>query len=52
MKAAGRCGRLGSLAALKYAVVGLYLLVFLILVGVFILAGKGLACILYGAAVP
>uniref|UniRef100_A0A8C3JA24 Scavenger receptor class A member 5 n=1 Tax=Calidris pygmaea TaxID=425635 RepID=A0A8C3JA24_9CHAR len=38
MKAAGRCGRLGSLAALKYAVVGLYLLVFLILVGVFILA--------------
>lgn len=40
MKAAGRCGRLGSLAALKYAVLGLYLLVFLILVGVFILAGK------------
>ncbi|KAM9383117.1 scavenger receptor class A member 5 isoform 2-T2 [Phaethornis superciliosus] len=38
MKGAGRCGRLGSLAALKYAVVGLYLLVFLILVGVFILA--------------
>ncbi|XP_059583931.1 scavenger receptor class A member 5 isoform X1 [Alligator mississippiensis] len=38
MKAAQRCGRLGSLAALKYAVVGLYLLVFLILVGVFILA--------------
>ncbi|KAM6280949.1 scavenger receptor class A member 5 [Porphyrio hochstetteri] len=38
MKAAGRCGRLGSLAALKYAVLGLYLLVFLILVGVFILA--------------
>ncbi|XP_051471807.1 scavenger receptor class A member 5 isoform X1 [Apus apus] len=38
MKTAGRCGRLGSLAALKYAVVGLYLLVFLILVGVFILA--------------
>ncbi|NXQ87663.1 SCAR5 protein, partial [Nyctibius grandis] len=38
MKAAGRCSRLGSLAALKYAVVGLYLLVFLILVGVFILA--------------
>ncbi|NWT47917.1 SCAR5 protein, partial [Chroicocephalus maculipennis] len=29
LKAAGRCGRLGSLAALKYAVVGLYLLVFL-----------------------
>lgn len=43
MKAAGRCGRLGSLAALKYAVLGLYLLVFLILVGVFILAGKGAA---------
>lgn len=41
MKAAGRCSRLGSLAALKYAVVGLYLLVFLILVRVFILAGKG-----------
>ncbi|NXU51400.1 SCAR5 protein, partial [Turnix velox] len=38
IKAAGRCGWLGSLAALKYAVVGLYLLVFLILVGVFILA--------------
>ncbi|XP_069461737.1 scavenger receptor class A member 5 [Ambystoma mexicanum] len=35
---ASRCGQLGSLAALKYAVVGLYLLVFLILVGVFILA--------------
>ncbi|KAM4041861.1 scavenger receptor class A member 5 [Anomaloglossus baeobatrachus] len=32
------CGQLGSMAALKYAVVGLYLLVFLILVGVFILA--------------
>ncbi|NXA54020.1 SCAR5 protein, partial [Nothocercus julius] len=38
MTAAGRCSRLGSLAALKYAVLGLYLLVFLILVGVFILA--------------
>ncbi|XP_053878742.1 scavenger receptor class A member 5 [Malaclemys terrapin pileata] len=37
-RGAGRCGRLGSIAALKYAVVGLYLLVFLILVGVFILA--------------
>ncbi|XP_038607304.1 scavenger receptor class A member 5 isoform X1 [Tachyglossus aculeatus] len=34
----GRCGQMGSLAALKFAVVGLYLLVFLILVGVFILA--------------
>ncbi|XP_063298044.1 scavenger receptor class A member 5 isoform X1 [Pelobates fuscus] len=33
-----RCGQVGSIAALKYAVVGLYLLVFLILVGVFILA--------------
>ncbi|XP_030054533.1 scavenger receptor class A member 5 isoform X2 [Microcaecilia unicolor] len=37
-RAAGRCGQLGSIAALKYAVVGLYLLVFLILVGVFMLA--------------
>ncbi|XP_060106551.1 scavenger receptor class A member 5 isoform X2 [Heteronotia binoei] len=37
-KPSGHCGHLGSLAALKYAVVGLYLLVFLILVGVFILA--------------
>ncbi|XP_074847614.1 scavenger receptor class A member 5 isoform X2 [Carettochelys insculpta] len=37
-RAPGCCGRLGSIAALKYAVVGLYLLVFLILVGVFILA--------------
>lgn len=37
-RALGRCGRLGSIAALRYAVVGLYLLVFLILVGVFILA--------------
>ncbi|XP_062979817.1 scavenger receptor class A member 5 [Elgaria multicarinata webbii] len=37
-KSPGPCGHLGSLAALKYAVVGLYLLVFLILVGVFILA--------------
>uniref|UniRef100_A0A8D0C3X9 Scavenger receptor class A member 5 n=1 Tax=Salvator merianae TaxID=96440 RepID=A0A8D0C3X9_SALMN len=32
------CGPLGSLAALRYAVLGLYLLVFLILVGVSILA--------------
>ncbi|NXH11162.1 SCAR5 protein, partial [Bucco capensis] len=38
MKAAGRCACLGSLAALKSAVLGLYLLVFLILVGIFILA--------------
>ncbi|XP_066468085.1 scavenger receptor class A member 5 [Tiliqua scincoides] len=37
-KAPGPCGHLGTLAALKYAVVGLYLLVFLILVGIFILA--------------
>nr|XP_033795528.1 scavenger receptor class A member 5 [Geotrypetes seraphini] len=37
-RAAGRCGQLSSIAALKYAVVGLYLLVFLILIGVFILA--------------
>lgn len=52
MKTAGCCSRLGSLAALKYAVVGLYLLVFLILVGVFILAGKGWAgSSLCGAAV-
>nr|XP_003228841.3 PREDICTED: scavenger receptor class A member 5 [Anolis carolinensis] len=39
-KLSGTCSQLGSVAALKYAVVGLYLLVFLILVGVFILAGK------------
>lgn len=39
-KSPGLCGHPGSVAALKYAVVGLYLLVFLILVGVFILAGK------------
>ncbi|XP_043842304.1 scavenger receptor class A member 5 isoform X1 [Dromiciops gliroides] len=32
------CAQLGSLSMLKYAVVGLYLLVFLILVGIFILA--------------
>ncbi|XP_070803129.1 scavenger receptor class A member 5 [Pituophis catenifer annectens] len=37
-KASGPCGHLGSLTALKYAVVGLYLLVFLIFVGLFILA--------------
>ncbi|NWY68696.1 SCAR5 protein, partial [Erithacus rubecula] len=37
MKPSGCCGRLGSVAALKYSVVGLYLLVFLILVGIFIL---------------
>lgn len=34
----GCCGQLGSLSALKYAVLGLYLLVFLLLVGIFILA--------------
>ncbi|XP_054034257.1 scavenger receptor class A member 5 [Dryobates pubescens] len=37
MKTAGCCGRMDSLAALKYAVAGVYLLVFLVLVGVFIL---------------
>lgn len=36
----GCCTQLGSLSALKHAVLGLYLLVFLILVGIFILAGK------------
>lgn len=34
----GCCGQLGSLSALKHAVLGLYLLVFLLLVGIFILA--------------
>uniref|UniRef100_A0A7N5KLX5 Scavenger receptor class A member 5 n=1 Tax=Ailuropoda melanoleuca TaxID=9646 RepID=A0A7N5KLX5_AILME len=34
----GCCTQLGSLSALKHAVLGLYLLVFLILVGIFILA--------------
>ncbi|NXB49348.1 SCAR5 protein, partial [Leucopsar rothschildi] len=38
MKSWGCCGRMGSVAALKYSVVGLYLLVLLILVGIFILA--------------
>ncbi|NXO97906.1 SCAR5 protein, partial [Certhia brachydactyla] len=38
MKPPGCCGRMGSVAALKYSVVGLYLLVLLILVGIFILA--------------
>lgn len=37
-QASGCCTQLGSLSALKHAVLGLYLLVFLILVGVFILA--------------
>ncbi|KAM4837055.1 scavenger receptor class A member 5 isoform 1-T2 [Thomomys bottae] len=37
-RAGGCCTQLGSLSALKHAVLGLYLLVFLILVGVFILA--------------
>ncbi|NXE99862.1 SCAR5 protein, partial [Menura novaehollandiae] len=37
-RASGCCGRMGSVAALKYSVVGLYLLVLLILVGIFILA--------------
>lgn len=40
MKISGCCGRTGSVAALKYSVMGLYLLVLLILVGVFILAGE------------
>jgi hypothetical protein len=39
-RAGGCCTQLGSLSALKHAVLGLYLLVFLILVGIFILAGK------------
>ncbi|NXJ17032.1 SCAR5 protein, partial [Dicrurus megarhynchus] len=38
VKAPGCHGRMGSVAALKYSVVGLYLLVLLILVGIFILA--------------
>ncbi|XP_042553793.1 scavenger receptor class A member 5 [Dipodomys spectabilis] len=37
-RAGSCCAQLGSLSALKHAVLGLYLLVFLILVGVFILA--------------
>ncbi|XP_053767701.1 scavenger receptor class A member 5 [Desmodus rotundus] len=37
-RAGGCCTQLGSLSALKHAVLGLYLLVFLILVGMFILA--------------
>ncbi|NWI95968.1 SCAR5 protein, partial [Pitta sordida] len=32
------CGRMGSLTSLRYSVLGLYLLVFLLLVGIFILA--------------
>ncbi|NWI56495.1 SCAR5 protein, partial [Calyptomena viridis] len=38
MKSMGCCGRMGSVTALKYSVLGLYLLVFLILIGIFILA--------------
>ncbi|NXM94288.1 SCAR5 protein, partial [Sylvia borin] len=38
MRPSGCCCRMGSVAALKYSVVGLYLLVLLILVGIFILA--------------
>ncbi|NWT22242.1 SCAR5 protein, partial [Cardinalis cardinalis] len=38
MRPWGCRGRMGSVAALKYSVVGLYLLVLLILVGIFILA--------------
>ncbi|KAK7820711.1 hypothetical protein U0070_026255, partial [Myodes glareolus] len=41
-KVGGCCTQLGSLSALKHAVLGLYLLVFLILVGIFILAGWSL----------
>ncbi|NXI13415.1 SCAR5 protein, partial [Irena cyanogastra] len=40
MRAPGCCGRMGSVAALKYSVVGLYLLVLLILVGIFVLAAS------------
>ncbi|NWT99970.1 SCAR5 protein, partial [Urocynchramus pylzowi] len=40
MRPSGCRGRMGSLAALKYSVGGLYLLVLLILVGIFILAGS------------
>ncbi|XP_077637949.1 scavenger receptor class A member 5 [Lonchura striata] len=36
----GCCGRMGSVAALRYSVVGLYLLALLILVGIFILAAS------------
>ena len=43
-RAGGCCTQLGSLSALKHAVLGLYLLVFLILVGIFILAGKSILC--------
>ncbi|XP_005533092.1 PREDICTED: scavenger receptor class A member 5 isoform X2 [Pseudopodoces humilis] len=39
-KSSGCCGRLGSAAALKYSVLGLYLLVPLILVGIFVLAAS------------
>ncbi|XP_066036241.1 scavenger receptor class A member 5 [Chamaea fasciata] len=38
MRTSGCCGRMGSVAALRYSVAGLYLLVLLILVGIFILA--------------
>ncbi|NWY38435.1 SCAR5 protein, partial [Sylvia atricapilla] len=38
MRPLGCCCRMGSVSALKYSVVGLYLLVLLILVGIFILA--------------
>ncbi|NWR00481.1 SCAR5 protein, partial [Paradoxornis webbianus] len=38
MRTPGCCGRTGSVAALKYSVVGLYLLVLLVLVGIFTLA--------------
>ncbi|XP_041570872.2 scavenger receptor class A member 5 [Taeniopygia guttata] len=40
MRPSGFCGRICSMAALRYSVVGLYLLVLLILVGIFILAAS------------
>ncbi|NXR32281.1 SCAR5 protein, partial [Zosterops hypoxanthus] len=40
MRTSGCCGRMGSVAVLKYSVAGLYLLVLLILVGIFILAAS------------
>ncbi|EPY73819.1 scavenger receptor class A member 5-like protein [Camelus ferus] len=45
-RAGGCCTQLGSLSALKHAVLGLYLLVFLVLVGIFILAGKSILPVL------
>ncbi|XP_014403952.1 PREDICTED: scavenger receptor class A member 5 [Myotis brandtii] len=48
----GCCTQLGSLSALKHAVLGLYLLVFLILVGIFILAVVSLHTALLTVAAP